>query len=80
MAWWDPFNTLLRMSCPACGTFSLFFDRTGPTPKFHCHTCGVQGVSVLQRYFDLWLNSQPNAVSDPLKLSIHQQPFRPEDL
>lgn len=50
-AWWSADQSLVRMSCPACGNFSLFLDRSNGKPKIDCRTCHLSGIATVQDAF-----------------------------
>lgn len=54
MAWWGPGSELVRMSCPACGHFSLYFDRSNCKPKLSCTECGINGIPAVIEAFARW--------------------------
>lgn len=53
-AWWGPGTDLVRMSCPACGHFSLYADRSNGKPKIECRECSLSGVKAVQAALDAW--------------------------
>lgn len=71
-AWWSAGGDLVRMACPACGHFSLYFDRTSGKPKLECRECHITGFGAVTAAFDVWrASNQP----DEIELSVRERGY-----
>jgi hypothetical protein len=61
MAWWSADATLVRLACPGCGEFQLFYDRSNCTPKLECRSCGLAGAKPVQAAMDAWQSAHATA-------------------
>lgn len=52
-AWWSGDNSVVRLSCPACGGFSLDLrrDQAGGIKALSCNACSLNGFAATQRAF-----------------------------
>jgi hypothetical protein len=65
-AWWDMDGSAVKMSCPACGGFSLLLTRTlpeGTVKTLACEACGISGVEAVQASFNSWTARQARAAA-----------------
>lgn len=69
MAWWSADDSIVRLSCPGCGHFDLFLDRSNGKPKLECRGCGISGFAKVTAAFDAWRQAQnPTQRSDDTSL------------
>ncbi|WP_230164033.1 hypothetical protein [Roseomonas sp. CECT 9278] len=57
MTWWSGDNSTIRMSCPACGAFSLTLTLAKPDnaiKALSCDTCNLSGYEQVQAAMDSW--------------------------